>query len=144
MPIDMSDSIQIIKEIIDKAEMARDPISSLGTSATESAKAFQDLQEASKDLVDLEIVIPEGHATDPQTLSRAALDEIMDQSFRRGVYDKYHTACEMVRASDGSVIHKMTLASFGDSTCVQVRIPWYKRLWSWLRGIFTRGTHDGH
>lgn len=103
----------------------QDPMSRLGTSAAEASKALQDLQEASKDLVDLEIVIPEDCRTPEQ---RAALDAMpKGPSFHR-----------IQRPGPLWVVEGATPTSaepdIDQALHDLFREPWYKRLWSWLRG----------
>lgn len=91
------------------------------TSAAEAPKAFQGLQEASKDLVDLEIVIPSGHQTDPTPLPRGTSLEWTD--YMDQVAEEHDRNCSPEQEDDID----QALRDLPPE-------PWYKRLWSWLRG----------
>ena len=85
----------------------------LGTSAQQAAEAFQALKEASKDLVDLEIVIPAGHS-------------VQDAQNIPIPYDRS-------RGTDiGLPEYKMLVNDAGIDKVLSdlFREPWYKRLWS--------------
>ena len=106
------------------------PTSRLATSAAEASKAFQGLQEASKDLVDLEIVIPGPEASAANLLSGMGpggqgfypLERITLQDLQRIAQPIFDA--EQIRKD----------AELLASIHAEPREPWYKRLWSWLRG----------
>ena len=103
-----------------------DYISRLGTSAIEASKAFQDLQEASKDLVDLEIVVPSAYRTEADQRAIDALPK----------GPSFHAQRPVLRG--GLILHENQRPpkepDIDQALRDLFREPWYKRLWSWLRG----------
>jgi len=112
-----------------------DPMTALGTSAQQATEAFQGLQEASKDLVDLEIAIPAGHATDPAPtpLVRPVLQggQILNENQRpTGPRIQTITAGQSF-ARLAPEVHREMLRAMREPDAPG---PWYTRLWSWLTG----------
>lgn len=121
MPIDTSDTIRIMEEIINEVKGAQDPMSRLSTSTLEASNKripWEASKEASKDLVDLEIVIPG-----------------LELPSNVGIPSGY-THDRLPRPDPLWLVEGATPAEpdIDQALCDLFREPWYKRLWSWLRG----------
>lgn len=117
----LDSTVQAAERVSAKFQELDSALQEWDTSAAEASKAFQGLQEETKGLVDLEIVIPSGHQTDPTPLPRGTSLEWTD--YLDQVADEHDRNCSPEQEDDID----QALRDLPPE-------PWYKRLWSWLRG----------
>lgn len=133
---DQDPTVRAAERVSQKFRELDEAIQELGTSAQQATEAFQGLQEASKYLVDLEIVIPSGHATDPAPtpLVRPMLQggQILNENQRPTGPRVQTITMEQSFARLAPEVHREMLRAMRES---DAPAPWYKRLWSWILSI---------
>lgn len=133
---DQDPTVGAAERVSQKFRELDEAIQELGTSVTQADMALQDLQEVSKDLVDLEIVISSGYSTDPAPTPLV-----------RPVLQGGHTLNENQRPTSPRIqtitagqsfarlapeVHREMLRALREP---DAPAPWYKCLWPWILSI---------